>query len=58
MAYVRKTHDEWQTHGNFGYGHEYVCSAEDYDDARRLLKEYRENDRAHAYVLKVVRVKN
>ena len=60
MAYKRKTHDEWQIWGDFGYGggYEYVVTAEDRDDARRLLKEYRENDRGSSYCIKMARVPN
>lgn len=60
MAYKRKTHDEYQIWGDFGYGggFEYVVTGEDWEDARRLLKEYRENDPANSYRMKTVRVPN
>ena len=58
MAYVRKTHDEWWVQGDFGWGWEDVCHGEDYGDARRLLHEYRVNDRRVEYRLKKRRVRN
>lgn len=43
MAYQRKTRDRWDIMTNYGYGWE--CENSEYTraDARRSLKEYREN---------------
>ena len=45
MAYQRKTRDEYWVQQDYGYGDgfEDVCPGEDLPDARRLLKEYRQN---------------
>lgn len=49
MAYKRKTHDEYEIWGNWGYGWDFVCTAEGINeearrDSRELLKCYRENE--------------
>ncbi len=44
MKYVRKTRDELELYGVFEGRWEYICTAEDKDDAKQLLKCYREND--------------
>lgn len=41
--YARKTKDVYEIHTNYGYGWDIECPAEDLADAKRLLKEYREN---------------
>lgn len=51
MAYERKTHDEWEIHTDYGYGFEYTVTGEDLSDARRLLKEYRENEPQYTHKL-------
>ncbi len=43
MAYVRKTVDVYEVWSDYGYGWEAECEGEDKADAKRLLKEYREN---------------
>jgi len=51
--YKRKTRDEWQLHSNYGYGWECECIAENFVDAKRLVREYRENTTGeHKIVLK------
>lgn len=46
MAYVRKTRDEFEVQGNYGYGHgfEMVTTEETRKDAKEQLKCYRENE--------------
>lgn len=46
MAYQRKTRDEFQVHGNYGYGHGYeeVTAEDSFREARARLREYRENE--------------
>ena len=41
--YVRKTIDRWDIMTNYGYGWECECSEYTAADARRALREYREN---------------
>ena len=43
MAYQRKTRDRWDIETNYGYGWEVENSEYTRDDARRSLREYREN---------------
>ena len=43
MAYQRKTRDRWDIMTNYGYGWECENSEYTREDARRSLKEYREN---------------
>jgi len=44
--YTRKTIDEWQVLGNYGFGHgfEIVTAASTLKEAKSHLKEYRENE--------------
>ena len=44
--YKRKTYDEYQILGNYGYGHgyEYLIAYETYKEAKECLKLYRENE--------------
>ena len=57
MAYIRKTKDEFQVHGNYGQGWEEVTCEDSRKEARQRLKEYRENDPDHTYKLVCKRVK-
>jgi hypothetical protein len=43
MAYVRKTVDRWDIMTNYGYGWECENSEYTLKDAKRSLREYREN---------------
>lgn len=43
MAYIRKTHDEYDIVTNYGYGWEVECTESTLKDARQRVKEYREN---------------
>ena len=54
MAYVRKTRDEYQIHGYYGreHGWEEVTCADTRHEARRLLAEYRANER---FIFKMVK---
>ena len=45
MAYVRKTIDRWDIMTNYGYGWECENSEYTLKDAKRSLREYRENIR-------------
>ena len=47
MAYKRKTRDRWDIETNYGYGWETENSEYTRTDARRSLKEYRENLQAY-----------
>lgn len=50
--YIRKTKDVYYIYGNCGYGWDIECTAEDYTDAKRLLREYRLNV---GYPVKIVK---
>jgi hypothetical protein len=43
MAYTRKTADRWDIMTNYGYGWECENSEYTREDAKRSLKEYRDN---------------
>lgn len=43
MSYKRKTKDRWDIETNYGYGWETENSEYTREDARRSLREYREN---------------
>ena len=47
MAYQRKTRDRWDIETNYGYGWEVENSEYTRTDAKRSLKEYRENLQAY-----------
>ena len=47
MAYQRKTRDRWDIETNYGYGREVENSEYTRTDAKRSLKEYRENLQAY-----------
>ena len=51
MAYIRKTHTEWDVQGNYGHGWEDVTTEETYREARARLREYRENEPTVAHRL-------
>jgi hypothetical protein len=46
MAYKRKTEDEYQIQGNYGYGHGFECvtTEETWKAAKEQIKCYRENE--------------
>lgn len=44
MGYIRKTQDEFQIHGNYGYGYEEVTAANTRKEAKDYLKNYQENE--------------
>lgn len=58
MPYVRKTHDEWEIHSDYGSGFEYTVTGEDFFDAKRLLEEYRENEPQYRHKIIKKRYKN
>ena len=47
MAYQRKTRDRWDMETNYGYGGEVENSEYTRADAKRSLREYRENLEAY-----------
>lgn len=47
MAYQRKTIDRWDIETNYGYGWEVENSEYTREDAKRSLREYRENLQAY-----------
>jgi hypothetical protein len=58
MAYKRKTVDEFQIHGNYGYGHgfEEVTAESTRKEALDRLREYRENEPGIPFKLVTKRV--
>ena len=56
--YIRKTHDEIQVQGLYCGEWSMECVAESRSDARRLVKEYKENCPFTTFRVKTVRVKN
>ena len=60
MAYVRKTYDEWEIQGNYGYYWEMVTTETNRKDAKAQLKCYNENEPEypHRIVKKRVRTKS
>ena len=52
MAYKQKTEDVYYIMGNNGYGWDIECNCEDLADAKRLLREYRENVNYPVKILK------
>lgn len=44
MSYIRKTIDEWEVQGHYGYGWECVTTEENRREAIERLKEYRANE--------------
>lgn len=57
-GYVRKTRDEYDIEGNYGYGWDVVTCEDTYRAAREQLRVYRENepDAAHRIVKRRVRL--
>ena len=47
MAYQRKTRDRWDIETNYGYGWDVECSEYTWADAKRTVREYRENLEAY-----------
>ena len=58
MAYQRKTHDEYQIHGDYGQGFEEVTAAATWKEARQYRKEYRENEPGISFKIIKRRIKN
>ena len=42
--YIRKTHDEYDLIGDYGYGDEVILTEESITAAKKRLREYLEND--------------
>lgn len=56
--YVRKTHDEWEIWGDYGYGYDYVVTGEDKKDAYELLRVYRDNEKGVPFKIVKRRIPN
>jgi len=56
MAYTRKTRDELEIRGNYGFGYECVNTETTWKDARRSIKEYRENEPGTPFIIETVRI--
>lgn len=57
MAYERKTYDEYQLLGDWGYGWDFVLAERTYREAREQLKTYVENDPSARYKMVKRRIK-
>ena len=58
MAYQRKTRDEWEVQGYYGYGWERVTTEESLSNAKEMRRCYDENEPQylHRIVKKRVRI--
>lgn len=56
--YVRKTHDEWHTQGNYGCGWETVTIDDNRKDGLQMLRDYRDNEPGIPHRLIKKRVRN
>jgi hypothetical protein len=43
----------WEVQGNYGHGWDMVTTEETLDDARATVKVYRENERGHAFRIRL-----
>ena len=57
MAYKRKTIDEYEVQGNYGYGFEALIMEDNFKAARENLKRYQENERGVSFKIVKKRVK-
>jgi hypothetical protein len=57
IMYQRKTYDEYEIQGNYGYGWEMVTTEETRQAAKEQLKCYRENEPNAAHRIVKIRVK-
>lgn len=55
--YQRKTYDEYQVQGNYGFGLEMVTAESTYKEAKERLKEYRENEPGIAFKIVCKRIR-
>ena len=55
--YTRKTKDVYEIQGNYGYGWDLEVYCDDYSDAKKQLKTYRENVRNASFKIVCRRVK-
>ena len=54
--YARKTKDEYSIQGHYGYGWEDETCEDSYNEARKRLKEYRDNMPEYPHRMRVKRV--
>lgn len=52
MAYKRKTRDEWELQGNYGYGWDYLLTEDTRAEAIKQLRCYRENENVPLRIVK------
>ena len=57
MSYIRKTEDVYSIMGNYGSGFEEVTTEETMEDAKQMLKDYRENLPQYPHKIVVKRIK-
>lgn len=56
LAYQRKTRDEYDLLGNWGYGWDYLLTEDSVEKIKLRLKEYRENDPRADYKIEKHRI--
>ncbi len=57
MAYIRKTYDEYEIQGDYGYGFECVTTESTWKEAKAQLRCYRENELGIAFRIQKKRIK-
>ena len=57
MAYIRKTIDEYEVQGNYGYGFETLTTEDTFKAAKENLKRYQENEKGVSFKIVKRRVK-
>jgi len=57
MSYVRKTKDEYEIQGNYGYGWDVLCTEETWREAKAQLRCYEENELQYLHRIVKRRVK-
>ena len=57
MAYIRKTRDEWQVQGLYGYGWETLTLHNNRKEAKKSLKEYDMSELNYPHRVSKVRVR-
>ena len=57
MRYIRKTRDEYEILGNYGYGWDVLTTEDNYKDAKNMLKCYNENEPMAPHMIKKRRIR-
>lgn len=57
MRYTRKTRDEYEILGNYGYGWDVLTTEDNHKDAKNMLKCYNENEPMVPHMIKKRRIR-